>query len=298
MKKILTMLAAVLMLAACGSHKQLVKDSTTPATTGKPTAITTTTPSGSNQQATQLLTKLMDSQVKAANIVASANFRIVSGSKDLECDGTLRMRRNEIIRMQLLLPIIRTEIARVDFTPDYVLLVDRFHKEYIKASYSDVSFLADNGLSFYSLQALFWNQLFAPGENTLTESALRKFTAKTTGNTAEISLSHTGINYKWTADATKPRISRADISYNSAKHGTSSLAWTYDLFTSIGGQMFPTLQQFDVATTATGKQQQARLTIKMGTPKTSADWDVKTELSSKYKKIEAQDILKKLLSIQ
>ena len=36
--------------------------------------------------------------------------------------------------------------------------------------------MADNGLSFYSLQALFWNQLFLPGEKTVNEQMLHRFT--------------------------------------------------------------------------------------------------------------------------
>ena len=46
------------------------------------------------------------------------------------------------------------------------------------------------------------------------------------------------------------------------------------------------------------KQKSAQLTVKMSSPKTSSDWDAKTEVSAKYKKIEAKDILGKLLSIQ
>ena len=61
---------------------------------------------------------------------------------------------------------------------------------------------------------------------------------------------------------------------------------------------FPLSQQFAVTTDITGRQQAAQLTVKMSSPKNSADWDVETQLSGKYKKIEAQDILKKLMSIQ
>ena len=53
-----------------------------------------------------------------------------------------------------------------------------------------------------------------------------------------------------------------------------------------------------MTTDITGRQQAAQLTVKMSSPKNSADWDVETQLSGKYKKIEAQDILKKLMSIQ
>ena len=170
----------------------------------------------------------------------------------------------------------------------------------IRDRYKDVSFLADNGISFYSLQALFWNQLFLPGEKTVAEAQLKKFACDLASVTTTIPVRFKSGNiaYEWTADKSTAQIGAADVSYNSTQHGTSSLHWTYDNFRTVGGKSFPLAQQFTVKTGVTGKQQAAQLTVKMSSPKTSADWDTTTELSSKYKKIEAQDILKKLLSIQ
>ena len=112
------------------------------------------------------------------------------------------MRRDAIIRLQLLLPIIRTEIARIDFTPEYVLLVDRYHKEYIKASYKEVSFLADNGISFYSLQSLFWNELFLPGQKKIADNQLKQFDCDiaSVGTTVPIEFHNKAIDYQWTAN--------------------------------------------------------------------------------------------------
>lgn len=56
-----------------------------------------------------------------------------------------------------------SEVGRLEFTPDYVLVIDRMHKEYLKGDYNQLDFLRDNGLNFYSLQALFWNQALPPG---------------------------------------------------------------------------------------------------------------------------------------
>ena len=87
-------------------------------------------------------------------------------------------------------------------------------------------------------------------------------------------------------------------SYREGQHGTSSLTWNYANFKTLSGKSFPLTQQFAVQANMGGKTQSAQLSIKMSSLKTTADWDIETKLSSKYKKIEAQDILKKLLSIQ
>ena len=294
MKKTLTILAAILALASCASHR-----AATEATTGTTAAAPATAHKTTTEQAA-FVQRVAANAMTAQNIVASADLRLVSGSKDLSCDGKLSMRRGEIIRLQLLLPIIRTEIARIDFTPDHVLLVDRYHKEYIKAAYADVSFLADNGITFYSLQSLFWNELFVPGEKTMGDAQLKRLACDlaAVAATAALSYSSGSIGYRWTVDKATAQIRRTDIAYSSPKHGTATLAWNYADFKTVGGKAFPLSQQFAVQTTVGGKQQAAQLTVRMSSPKTSADWDATTQLSAKYKKIEAQDILKKLLSIQ
>lgn len=289
MKRLITILSVVLLLASCASKKVAGDGSDT-------TGLSKT--QKSEQQA--FLKRVLDNQVQACNIVASADLRLVAGNKDFSCDGKISMRRDEVIRLQLLLPIIRTEVARIDFTPDYVLLVDRFHKEYIKASYKDVSFLADNGLSFYSLQALFWNQLFLPGEKTVNEQMLHRFTCGLAdmATTVPVGFKNGNMEYQWKASKSTAQITGAGANYDSAAHGKLSLVWTYDNFRSFDGRQFPLSQQFAVSTAVTGRQQTVQLTVKMSSPKNSADWDTTTQLSGKYKKIEAQDILKKLMSIQ
>ncbi len=292
---ILPLVTLILLLASCASKKVVSDNGLTPTPTHSSAS------KHEKAEQTVFVHRVAEGAVTAKNIVASAEFRLIAGGKsDLTCDGKFSMRRDEIIRLQMLIPIIRSEIARIDFTPDYVLLVDRYHKEYIKASYKEVSFLADNGISFYSLQALFWNQLFLPGEKTLNESLLKKFVCSLvpSATTVPVTFANGNINYEWTADKTTAQITAADISYSSAQHGTSSLHWTYSNFRNVAGKPFPLSQQFTVKTGITGKEQSAQLSVKMSSPKTSADWDTKTELSSKYKKIEATDILKKLFSIQ
>lgn len=284
----------MLLLASCAG-KKAATEATMP---GKATATTAKSKAGDSQ--TEFLSRIYNGNVTATNIVASADFKLTTSGKDLSCDGKISMRRNEIIRLQLLLPLIRTEIARIDFTPDYVLLVDRFHKEYIKAQYKDVSFLADNGISFYSLQALFWNELFLPGEKTLTSGKLAQLACGVADMSATVPVTYKSGNiaYAWTADKTTAKIKAADITYASRQNGTSTLKWRYDNFATVAGKAFPLTQQFAVTATVGGKTRQAQLAVKMGQPKTSADWDTNTQLSAKYKQIEAQDILKKLMSIQ
>lgn len=301
MNKIISLLAAIVILASCASKKTITDTTQTGATINKSTSSSTTKGDvTTDADAITFLKRVVANQSAATAVVASADFRLVAGNKNIGCDGKVSMRRDQIVRLQLLLPIIRTEIARIDFTPDYVLLVDRYHKEYIKASYKDVSFLADNGITFYSLQALFWNQLFVPGEKNLTDKDLRRFGCQVANlsTTVPVTLSSGPISYAWTIDKSTALPKATDIVYKSARQTESSLRWTYDNYSSVAGKPLALTQQFAVNANINGKKQMAQLTIKMSSAKTSTDWDTTTQLSSKYKKIEAADILSKLLSIQ
>ena len=163
-----------------------------------------------------------------------------------------------------------------------------------------MSFLANNGLSFYSLQALFWNQLTAPGAKTVTEADLKKFVADVAAGSSRVpvTLNAGNITYKWSVDAATALIKGADITYKSAAHGTSSLTWTYNDFNTVGQKKFPTTQQFGFSTNYGGSNHAAQVTLQMASPKISTNWDTKTEVSSKYRKVEVDELLRKITSLQ
>lgn len=283
-------IAALAFLASCASKKATVTDGTTSATVSSA--------SHKTHAATSLdfVQKVNDGRVYAKNIVGSMSFTLQTSGKKIDVSGKLSMRRDQVIRLQLFIPIIGTEVGRLEFTPDHVLLVDRLHKEYVQAGYDKVSFLKDNGISFYSLQALFWNQLFLPGKQTLSESDLKAFTADLTGTDATVPIAYTAGNmaYSWTADRTAARLLSAIVSYSSASHGKSSLSWKYDDFRSVGSKQFPARQTFSFTTTATSSPQSATVTVAMDNIKTDDSWETTTTVSSKYKRVEVDDILQKL----
>ena len=46
----------------------------------------------------------------------------------------MKMKTHERVQISLLMPILRTEVARVEVTPDGVLLVDRMTKRFVSAT--------------------------------------------------------------------------------------------------------------------------------------------------------------------
>ena len=179
-------MSLALLLASCASKKAVVDNTPKAQTTTKtPSASQTASTRATDKQsqvtdvaatqAAMYLKKVVDNQVYAKNVVGDMTFNIQMGSKDVSVPGSLHMRRDEVIRLQLFIPLLGTEVGRLEFTPGRVLLVDRMHKEYIEADYNQLDFLKNNGLNFYSLQALFWNELLVPGQKGVVEADFPKF---------------------------------------------------------------------------------------------------------------------------
>ena len=85
--------------------------------------------------------------------------------------------------------------------------------------------------------------------------------------------------------------------YQSQKHGRSTLDWHYDNFKPVGVKQFPAWQSFTFTTTATQRKQSVQLTLDMEEVTTKANWDAKTTVSPKYKKVETQDVLGKIMNL-
>lgn len=285
-----------LLMASCGAKKALVKDS----------SVATTSPASKGTSAVSrelaFVQKVSDRKVYAKNIVADMKFTAQMGSRDISVPGTLRMRKDEVIRLQLSIPLIGSEVGRLEFTPDYVLVIDRMHKQYIKGDYNQIDFLRDNGLNFYSLQALFWNQLLLPGTSRVGERDLYKFQTRLDGmeENVPVTLQNGKMNYVWMANRESGLIGETIVSYSSSKHGKSDLMWKYTDFRPLGTKKFPATQEFSFSTTSTtaaNRLQKMTVRLEMSTLRTSDNWEPRSTVSNRYKQMDAKDIFGKLLNM-
>lgn len=287
-----------LLLGACGTKQAVVGDKTsqTAVSNGSSSASR-----GQQSEAVQKLTfvqKVSDNQVYAKNITGNMSFNLQMGDKDITVPGALRMRKDEVIRIQLFIPFLGTEVGRLEFTPKYVLIMDRLHKEYIKADYNQVDFLQRQGVNFYSLQALFWNQLLLPGAQKVSESDLKKFDANllSSSDNVPVTFKQGNMTYTWDADRLSGRINKADVNYKTS--GTNStLHIDYANFKNVGVKLFPASQHLTVTTDVTKQKRELHVNIDMNEVKTESNWDAETRVPSKYKQISPTDVLSKILSM-
>ena len=293
----------MLIISSCASKKSLVKD----ADATKPAA---TTPSGQVKPQTdarqlealkknQFAEKVLGHAVYVDNITSKIDFTINTGSKEISVSGKIQMRRDDVIRIQLSVPFLGMEAGRLEFTKDYVMIVDRIHTEYVKGDYNKVDFLKNNGLDFYALQALFWNQLYIPGEQKVTQKLLSAFVVdlKEKQENSTLSLKRDNMSYVWQAENATGLIKQVDVQYNSKQSGSTKLKCTYGDFRSLGVKQYPADITLDMNTSATQKARRVTVNIRMKGLNTDNKWDARTTLSKKYTEVSVDDVLKKLMSI-
>ncbi len=233
------------------------------------------------------LRKVYDNAVYAKNVNSKISLGIKGVGKDLTLDGKLQMRKGQVIRITIV-PFGLMEVARLEFTPTYVLLIDRMHKEYVKASYDDVAFLRTEGLTFYTLQSLFWNELFQPGKAKLSDSDLRRYSLQ--GGT--VSFKQDKMLFTWQTNQ-NALITSTNISYGAGTKDASSVSVSYGDFTPMGVKQFPKSEHITFNTKAFSSGSMS-LNIDMRSISTDADWEPTTNVSGSYKQVTAEEFFSRL----
>ena len=186
-----------------------------------------------------------DNAQTARFITSKIKFSVEIGNRQMTLTGNLKMKRDDVIRLQLM-AFGFVEAGRLEFTKDYVLIVDRINKQYLKVPYDHLEFLRSTNINFNTLQALFWNQLAVPGKNTVEKSDYQRFSV----DGKNIKLTQDNMTYNWATAATG-QIVMTNINYATAKSGASSLLWMYSDFKPLGIAQFPAHQDFTFTTSAT-----------------------------------------------
>ena len=73
------------------------------------------------------------SSLSGESACLSSKVQLTVPHKDatLTVNGTMKLKKEECMQISFLMPILRTEVARMEVTPDEILLVDRMGKRYV-----------------------------------------------------------------------------------------------------------------------------------------------------------------------
>ena len=90
----------------------------------------------------------------------------------LTVDGTLKLKAGERVQVSFQMPILRTEVARIDLTPDEILLVDRMGRRYVQASRKELKGMLPRKATFARLEKLLYEASKPGAKNYLTGTDL------------------------------------------------------------------------------------------------------------------------------
>lgn len=277
------MLAAVLTITACRSHKPIVDEN------GQ-----TDTPSATTFSARSYLQQVKANESTETYLSARVKVTAKLDDKELTTNGTLRMKKDDVIQISLVDPILGVaEVGRMEFTKSRVLIIDRINKQYIDASYNEATFLQQANVDFNTLQSLFWNEVFQPGRSTVQASSFtysgdQGGQPSTTGSVF-FDYKDRLLQYRFSTLQPKGTLTRTAIS--STNDQTAQFSFDYGNFSNFEGKDFP----FHMVMSFVMGRKAASLSFSLASVRNASDWQTRTKTPSKYTKVDPEKLFRMLI---
>ena len=276
----LVFLLCILLLASCGTKKQTVSTSTVD-------------PEKTTVSSLQHIVETVNAN-RHEETFATAKIKLglPSNNKGVSIGGTLRMKRNDVIQLSLVTFGI-LEVARIEMTPDYFMGIDKIGRQYVKAAWGDVSFFKSAGIDFYTLQALFWDELFVlgAGKSTPTEKQFKKSMdgekAKLTNADSRLAVLSFSVNI------TSGLIRQTTISSH-AEGSSPYLTWDYMDFSNLGKKYFPTYHLLTIG----GSSKPITANILLSNLENNSNWETRTQTPGhNYTEVTVEKLMSRIMNL-
>lgn len=112
--------------------------------------------------------------LSGASACLSSKVQLTVPNKEavLTVNGTMKLKQKECMQLSFLMPILRTEVARVEVTPDEILLVDRMGKRYVRATRKELKGMLPKKADFAHLEKMLYAASKPNGKRVLTAKEL------------------------------------------------------------------------------------------------------------------------------
>ncbi|MDH8702484.1 hypothetical protein M2138_001848 [Dysgonomonadaceae bacterium PH5-43] len=240
---------------------------------------------------------ILKSSVSYNTLSSNLKFTLkASGGRSISLNAQLKIVKDELIQISLLMPVFNSEAARIVITPDEVIFFNRMQKQYVQESTntlkskmkldSNASILEVLFTSFdyYSLEALLTNQLFIAGNKKLSSKDWKKLTYSENDYLVKFTnVDKVNTKYHFTSDYTD-RIQETLIVIND----NAQLVCKYsDWKTITNDENFPTTMKFLL--NASGSNTNVDLDFKSVNLNTK--FVVDNKIPNKYKRVSLQGAL-------
>lgn len=207
---------------------------------------------------------------------------------DYTLNGTFKIQRDQFIQISLLMPILRTEVARIEISPELFLVIDRMNKRYAAVPVSELREYFHTEVDFQMLQSLFSNGLFLPGKYKLSREDYFSFYVQKKGEDAvELSQKSHEFVYSFLTSSLTNHLIESTVETHSSKY---FLQWKYDNFVPVGETVFPSEMQIQLGR----KENPTRTFMELSRLSVDKQTLSPTDIPGRYEQIELNDLIKML----
>lgn len=230
MKKNILLLASVmtamLLTTSCSkrTHDSVKKDKTTEQVIEDPAP----------EASAKTITALNSKRCGLDQVTGKMSLTLRYGDKSVGVGGNIKMKRNDVIQLSLQF-LGMMEIGRIEMTQDYMLILNRHGKQYMKASYNDIPYFKQNGISFYTFQSLFWNELFCLGGNDKAPTA-KSFTEQQLTEHIVLTNASKQVALQFLVNVLNATLQQTTIV---PAQSPTTLQWIYTDWTDVSSKRFP-----------------------------------------------------------
>lgn len=276
--KVALLAMSVVVVASCGSHHKTVNE--------------TSGVSVDTLERQAFLQKVNDNSQYTRFITSKVKFGLEVGTRQMTLTGYLKMKRDDVIRLQLM-AFGFVEAGRLEFTKDYMLVMDRINKLYFKVPYEQVTFLRNSNIDFNVMQGLFWAELFQPKASKVTDKLLKNYKTEIGKDESVISMDEGKLSYRWLASNSTTWLEMCNIMYLDRFRGNYQLNWDYENFQVFNRKYYPT----EHIVTLTIPDKEIKMTMTFTSLDNDEDWETRTSISSKYLQVTIDEILARFMSL-
>ncbi|MBR3529860.1 MAG: DUF4292 domain-containing protein [Bacteroidaceae bacterium] len=295
MKKIAGLLGLILLMTVTFSSCRSTKSAEKGNVNTNVTTLNNTTYATSAFSSANYFKMVKENQTKEENLTAKLKVTIQMNGKSISTSGSLKMKKDDVIQISLVDPIVGiAEVGKMEFTKDHVLVIDRFNKQYFDVPYEEVSFLKRANVDFNTLQSLFWNEIFQPGANEPNADAFSY--TKTDGsepkdNQGKVNIGYKDqmLNYRFETQQPTGQLDKTVISSNDDQ--SAQFSFDYADFEKFEKTQFPT----EMVMTFVMGNKNASLSLSLSSMDNNSKWNTRTTAPSKYTKADADKVFKSLV---
>lgn len=272
------LVAALALLVACGSSKKAAKE---PGSASLKREM---------QQLGTLVTHVNQQRPAVTGVRGKMNLRLALGTKSASLSGTLKMKRDEAIQLSLTAMGL-IEVGRLEMTPQHLFVQDRIHKQYMQVKWTEVEAFQRTGINFDIFQALFWNELFVPGQSGTPEE--KDFTLDLSAEQPRLRTSaKRPVQAQFTINTAQSRVGQTTVS--APERPDLTFDCQYRHWAELSQGCFP--DEMDLNVSAKGRDISASIALS----RVQADeqmGDLVTTPGSNYKQVSMGDILRILSNL-